>query len=182
MWQGIPKTEVEGKGTVQLNSGKSMDTLFLHPWTSDKNQAKRFKHLARRTSNKDKAARPCIPYVGNNLDLFDGPEGSEFEGSEGSQDGTVCKGGTQKGETPKFMRVSLRQKKMVNHAAAHVEIQLWKGKTSGEYEDDTQWDTLGDWLIMTTKPSNSQALRKQVGGSNPNEWRHLIVGATAIQL
>ena len=50
IWQGTPKGEWEGDGTVQLGSSKKpdvrMETLFLNPWTSDKHAPKRyrFKH------------------------------------------------------------------------------------------------------------------------------------------
>jgi len=164
-WKGI-KT---GQGSVKLDTVHEADTQFFK---HGKNM--RFQHLIG-TSNKDGPRRSCIIWVGGNRNLFKLKKGGKIP--RGPQSGAISK---KLGKSPRMWRYSntLSGWKL-NHVAAHVEIQTRKKKNSGWV-----WESQGNWLIPTTRSSNSRAGKTCKNGKNQNKWETLRdgVSVTAIKL
>jgi len=164
-WQGT-KT---GQGSVQLDTVHAADTQFFK---HGKN-VHQYQHLIG-TSNKDGPRRSCIIWVGGNRNLFKLKRGGKIP--IGPQSGAISK---KFGQSPRMWRYSNRLKGWrLNHVAAHVEIQTRKKKNSVWV-----WESQGNWLIPTTRSSNSRAGKTcDENGINENEWETLNVGVTAIKL
>ena len=159
-WKGI-KT---GQGKVKLDTVHVADTQFFK---YGKNM--RFQHLIG-TSNKDGPRRSCIIWVGGNRNLFNLKKGKV---PIGPQSGAISK---KFGQSPRMWRYSNTLSGWrLNHVAAHVEIQTRKKKKNS-------WKSQGNWLIPTTRSSNSRAGKTCKKGKNQNEWETLNVGVTAIKL
>jgi len=153
-----------GQGSVKLDTVHEADTQFFK---HGKNM--RFQHLIG-TSNKDGPRRSCIIWVGGNRNLF---KLKKNKVPIGPQSGAISK---KFGQSPRMWRYSNTLSGWrLNHVAAHVEIQTRKKKKNS-------WKSQGNWLIPTTRSSNSRAGKTCKKGKNQNEWETLNVGVTAIKL
>ena len=84
----------------------------------------------------------------------------------GPQEGAIS---IQYQQPPKMWRYSKSKSTWTpNHVAAHVKIQTKRTLNGG-------WESQGNWLIPTTRSSNSRAGKRR-------QWHTLRVGVTAIKL
>jgi len=187
--QFIARTDTGPYGKLDITDEKrwsgtkrfTTNTLRLDPeWV-------RFRHLAGST-DLHAAERACSLYAGNNENLFTWNDGTNSRDNtrpnkiKAMDDARLC---TQQDMTSKMLRINKSKKKRygqgrwpeqlaMNHAAAHVEIQIWNGGVR-------EWATVpGAWVIPTSYEANThsptwkwQKLRKDLTA------KHSV---TAIQL
>jgi len=157
----------KGEGEVELNTKNDAKTRLFEKHNMI------FQHLIG-TSNNDGLGRSCIMWVGENLELFKLKDGKIPIGPQEDAESKKF------GQPPRMWRYSNTYKGwMPNHVAAHVEIQT---RENGNGE----WESQGNWLIPTSKSSNSRAGKKcDKTGKNLNDWETLrggVESVTAIEL